>query len=89
MIVPSRQCKAIAFVAHLVLPSGARQPGSGDDVTIMATKTFISPGLAIYNCDMGTESGTCPLLALLHSPPSSSQSSYLSVLARSEKRRVR
>ena len=34
--------QAIAVVAHLVLPSGAREAGSGD-VTIMATKTFISP----------------------------------------------
>ena len=32
-------------------------------------------------------SGTCPVLAL--APPSSSQSSFLSVLARSEKRKVR
>ena len=52
---------AIAVVADLVLPSGARQAGSG--VTMWQKHLFLR--LAIYNCDMSTEWHSCPLLALL------------------------
>ena len=46
-----------------------RDQGGSGSVTIMATKTFISPSLCIYNCDITTPAcGTCPVLALAPPP---------------------